>query len=326
MGVMGSNLARDLLFDVYKPQESWPKYEERYKGLEKEVSGYTSETWGNNLYNGWLWSIQEAMTEFDASSGMPLFMTNDAWKYKSLNAALGSYTELKHDTVLYGKQSVAEMGDAYETADQQYVEPNIALYSKLLYLTDYTILVLEDRGMINESFLEGANDYKELLTFLIRCSMKELRNEVLTEEENKKLLWYGGTLENISNFYLQGLTGDYATKEISDMLVADIHTYQDSYLSQGTGYFDDIYVIVPIDGKLYLSRGAVYSYYEFVSDTRLTDEEWWELQGIKINHEEYGDYPEYTEASKDLPDQPFWVDKFKTDSNGVMIEPLEIDW
>lgn len=326
MGVMGSNLARDLLFDVYKPQESWPEYEEKYKELEKEVSGYTSETWGNNLYNGWLWSIQEAMTEFDTSSGMPLFMTTDAWKYKSLNSALGSYTELKHDTVLYGKQSVAEMGDAYETADQQYVEPNIALYSKLLYLTDYTVAVLEDRGMINESFLEGANAYKELLTFLIGCSAKELRNEVLTEEENKKLLWYGGTLENISNLYLQGLTGDYATKEISDMLVADIHTYQNSYLSQGTGYFDDIYVIVPINGKLYLSRGAVYSYYEFVSDTRLTDEEWWELQGIKVIHEEYGDYPEYTEESEDLPDQPFWVDKFKTDSNGVMIEPLEIDW
>jgi len=326
MGVMGSNLAQNLLFDVYKPQENWPEYEEKYKKLEKEVSGYSPDIWGSNLYNGWLWSIQEAMTEFDTSSGMPLFMTTEAWRRKSLNTALGSYTELKHDTVLYGKQAVAEMGDPYEYADQQYVEPNISLYNKLLYLTDFTIKVLEERGMINENFLKGAKEYKELLSFLIECSIKELNNEALTEKENRQLLWYGGTLEDISNTFMLGLTGDYASKEISDMLVSDIATYQSSYVSLGTGYFDHIYVVVPVNGKLYLSRGAVYSYYEFVSDTRLTDEEWWGLQGIKIYHEEYSDYPEFTEVSEMLPDQPFWVDTFKTDSNEVLIEPLEINW
>jgi len=131
-------------------------------------------------------------------------------------------------------------------------------------------------------------------------------------------------MENISIAYLLGLSGNYESKEISDMLVSDVATYQNSYLSLGTGYFDYIYVVVPIDGKLYLSRGSVYSYYEFVSDTRLTDEEWWELQGIKIIHEEYGDYPEFTEVSENLPDQPIWVENFKTDSNNVTIQPLEI--
>ena len=31
---------------------------------------------------------------------------------------------------------------------------------------------------------------------------------------------------------------------------------------------------VPIDGKLYLTRGGVFDYFEFTCSERLTDEEW----------------------------------------------------
>ena len=33
-------------------------------------------------------------------------------------------------------------------------------------------------------------------------------------------------------------------------------------------------MVVPIDGKLYLTRGAVFDYFEFVNEERMTDEEW----------------------------------------------------
>lgn len=335
MGVMGSDTAENLLFNYYKPQATWPAYETEYAKLKKEVAGYTPNTWGDNLYNGWLWSIQEALTEFDAASGMPFFMTTDAWKKKSLNAALGSYTELKHDTVLYGKQPVAEMGGAIEFASQHYVEPNIPLYSKLLYLTDHTIQVLRDRGMMNEMLRDGANQYKEMLELLIQCSIKELRNEPLTEEESNKLLWYGGTLEHMSNTFLAGIAqgnDGYSAIEKSDMLVTDVATIAPNsnspgaVLSLGTGYFDHIYVVVPVDGKLYLSRGSVYSHYEFLSDTRLTDEEWWELNGIKLVPQEWGEMIEITNPSDKLPKQPFWTKDFKTNSNKVEIKELEVDW
>jgi hypothetical protein len=326
MGVLGSNLAEDILTNVYKPQEEWPEYTERYKKLEEEVSKYTSDIWETNLYNGWLWSLKDALTEFDTDSGMPFFMTTDAWKNKALNTALSSYTELKHDTVLYGKQAMAEMGGPTDFADQHYVEPNLALYNKLLYLTDYTISVLEKRGMLNEKLSEGANSYKDLLKLLIECSKKELNNESLTEEENSRLLRYGGTMENISQKFLEGITGDYANFEVSDMLVSDITTYKSTYLSVGTGFFDQIYVVVPVKGKLYLSRGVVYSFYEFTSDKRLTDEEWWALQGITVKHEEYADYSELSEPSEQLPKQPVWIDTFKSDVNNVIIEALEVNW
>jgi hypothetical protein len=180
--------------------------------------------------------------------------------------------------------------------------------------------------MLNEKLSEGANSYKDLLKLLIECSKKELNNESLTEEENSRLLRYGGTMENISQKFLEGITGDYANFEVSDMLVSDITTYKSTYLSVGTGFFDQIYVVVPVKGKLYLSRGVVYSFYEFTSDKRLTDEEWWALQGITVKHEEYADYSELSEPSEQLPKQPVWIDTFKSDVNNVIIEALEVNW
>jgi hypothetical protein len=323
MGVMGSNLAEELLFNVYKPQDNWPEYPIKYQKMEEEVSGYHSDIWQENLYNGWLWSLQELLPEYKADSGMPFFMTTDAWRSKSLNSALGSYAELKHDTVLYGKQAAAEMGGPIEYADQHYVEPNIPLYSKLLYLTDFTVSVLGELDMMNDSLVQGVNDYKEFLGLLIDCSKKELRNEPLTQEESKQLLRCGGTMEYIMTNFQRGATNDYETIDITDMLVTDITTAPGAYLSLGTGYFDDIYVVVPVNNKLYLSRGSVYSFYEFTSNKRLTDEEWWALQGINIVHEDYGDFAQYGEVSEDLPEQPAWISSFKADSNDVIIESLE---
>jgi hypothetical protein len=329
MGVLGSELAEDLLFNYYKPQKDWPEYEEKYYKLKEEVSAYGVDIWGENLYNGWLWSIKENLIEYDRDSGMPYFMTNDAWKAKSLNASIGSYTELKHDTVLYGKQAVAEMGGGidYEQADYHYVEPNVNLYSKLLYLTEYTMSVLRERDMLSAGLEEGATIYQELLMLLIECSIKELDNERLTEKEYDDLLYYGAKMEGISNTFLYAMLGDsYEAIDIADMLVTDISTTPGYYLSLGTGYFDHIYVVVPREDKLYLSRGSVYSSYEFISDTRLTDEQWWELNGIKIIREEYGDYPTFTEPSEHLPAQPVWVKEFKTSENNVIIERMEVDW
>ncbi len=332
MGVLGSETAERLLLEVYKPQVKWPDYMPEYRKLEERISGYTDEMWGSNLYDGWLWSIREALSAFEADAGVPSFMANEAWQHKALNTALGSYAELKHDTVLYGKQPLAEMGGPVEYAEHHYVEPNVPLYSKLFYLTDYTTAVLDERGMLDESLRGAADTYKELLQLLIDCSVKELRGEALTEDENDRLLWYGGTLEQISQLLLTGMAADESVLELSDMLVSDVATIAPNAvsaggnLSLGTGFYDHIYVVVPMNGELRLARGSVYSYYEFLSDKRLTDEEWWKLQGLNKVEGEYGTHLELSDPSTSLPKQPAWTAKFKSQRNEIQIEPLEVDW
>lgn len=331
MGVLGSNTAEDLLFNVYRPQDTWTEYTDRYQKLKDRVSGYHTDYWETNLYSGWLWSLQEELKEYDSNSGMPFFMTNDAWKKKSLNTALGSYTELKHDTVLYGKQGMAECGgDEAATAQEQFVEPDIGLYSKLLYLTDFTCSVLDKKGMLNDRLKSGAKSYEDYLKLLVTCSGKELQNRPLLDEEIRQLRLSGGTMESIINDCLAGAVPNddpnYEIIDTSDMLVTDIATCGGRYLSLGTGYFDNIYVVFPYDGKLYLSRGSVYSTYEFLSGKRLTDEEWWALNGLTINHSDYGDSPSLSEQSGEMPKQADWIKSFKSDSNNVTITSLEVIW
>ncbi|HLY25381.1 MAG TPA: DUF3160 domain-containing protein, partial [Aggregatilineales bacterium] len=61
-------------------------------------------------------------------------------------------------------------------------------------------------------------------------------------------------------------------------LVADIATGSDStILELGTGNIYDIYATFPINGKLYVARGAAYSAYEFPSKTRLNDTQWQQM-------------------------------------------------
>ena len=52
-------------------------------------------------------------------------MRSEQWARKNLSTFLGSYTELKHDSVLYAKQVMAEMGGAgmdEKPDDRGYVE------------------------------------------------------------------------------------------------------------------------------------------------------------------------------------------------------------
>ena len=67
-------------------------------------------------------------------------MTTEQWKKKALETYAGSFTELKHDTVLYAKQVMAEMGGGppEELADRGYVEPETEVYRRFAELAEQT--------------------------------------------------------------------------------------------------------------------------------------------------------------------------------------------
>jgi len=62
-------------------------------------------------------------------------------------------------------------------------------------------------------------------------------------------------------------------------VVADVHTSLGDTLEVGVGPAAEIFVVVPVGGKLYLTRGAMFSYHEFIhpASDRLTDEKWQEM-------------------------------------------------
>lgn len=282
MAVLGSKRAYDIQVNINKENEKWDGYIGAFNKMKNKFDNISEEKWRSNMYYGWLWTLKGLIREYD--EGYPLFMRNGAWIDKSLNTALGSWAELRHDTILYGKKSGAECGGGVEPPEVKgYVEPNIEVYEKLLWLTKYSRVNLKERGILTGSIESKMQTFEDLLEFLINCSIKELRNEELTEDEYYQLLTYGGLLEHLTaSFAGDGMRWFEITSETDKNMavIADIHTIAPNDYSQG-GYFEvgvgpayEIYVIVPIGDKLYLTRGAVFSYYEFDSIKMLTDEDW----------------------------------------------------
>lgn len=298
MGVLGSDRAKEIQMGKAENQ-GWDEYPKMFEKMKNKFGKIEESEWKSNMYQGWLWTLKGLLEPY--GEGYPSFMTNEAWIDKNLNTALGSWSELKHDTILYGKQSAAECGGGYGES-LGYVEPNIKVYEKLLWLTKYSRENLKQRDLLVENIDNKMENFEELLEFLIRCSVKELKNEELTEEEYYEIVVYGGTLEYLtSSFAGEGMRWFEITSETDKNMavIADFHTIapneysEGGYMEAGVGPAYEIYVVVPIKDKLYLTRGAVFSYHEFISNERLTDEKWQKL--IKENNK---------------PDMPGWTDSF----------------
>jgi hypothetical protein len=299
MAVLGSKRAENILDanpSIYNPQK-WSEYNSERAKLSEQFSKIKAETWTSNLYWSWLNSLR-ALND-PVPKGYPSFMQNAAWQDKSLNTALGSWAELRHDTILYGKQSGAEMGDGDEpTPYKGYVEPNVIFWKRMLNLTMQSKEGLTSRKLMPENLEYKFDSFEEMLKNLIQISEKELRNEKLTFEEYQSIRQIGGTLEYLT---LSVMTGQPDTWELvnetdKDMaVIADVHTGGDKVLEEAVGHANEILVIVPIEGKLVLTRGAVFSYYEFIHPAadRLTDERWQKM----VN-------------SNNAPPPPFWTESF----------------
>ncbi|MBQ2453793.1 MAG: DUF3160 domain-containing protein, partial [Lachnospiraceae bacterium] len=97
---LGSRTAEEILRDDLGAF-GYEKYGENLKKLQADIGAAPEETWYASLYSGWLNTLRPLLEE--KGKGYPMFMQRENWNKKSLESFLGSYTELKHDTVLYSK-------------------------------------------------------------------------------------------------------------------------------------------------------------------------------------------------------------------------------
>lgn len=279
----------------------WDKYKERTDENISTVEKMEDLDWQKNMYRGWLWMLKSYDQKF--GEGYPMFMRNDAWERKDLVSALGSFAELKHDTVLYGKAVMAEMGGGGDfEIPKSYVEPNVELYEKLNWLLEFTKVNLKNRDMLSSKYEEKINNFQAMVVKFRDLSIKELQNEPLTEEEIEYLLYIGGEMESlmvdfvestdenqISYWYeIQNATDRRMPVVVDLMRVVEnsVGLPKDEISHIGTGKPMEIFVIYPHEGKLYMGRGATFSYYEFLNKERLTDEEW-----QKMVYDEVIDFP-----------------------------------
>ena len=290
MAVMGLPGAERILMDELKEAQKWADFPKALTTARKKAA---TTPWDACVANQWMYTLQSLG---DTAQSLPYFMQSPQWQKKNLNTALASWAELKHDAILYAKQPmVAECGSGGPEPPvvKGYVEPNVKFWEKAIALVTKMDKVLTTYNLQTEKAKAVYERIKEMAEFCRDISKKELNGGKITDEEYNQIEIIGSTVENISlelvsedNQMLQGWS-DVVSTDKKVAVVADVFTAAGEnvaiddmcVLYEGVGPAYEIYVVVEIDGSLYLTRGSVFSYREFtrlMSDPRMTDEEWQE--------------------------------------------------
>jgi hypothetical protein len=299
LAALGNEEAYTILDEM--GETAYVNYDAQLEKVRGEIASLEVDSWTQNLYWNWLHALRAVIAPKE--EGYPAFMRTQSWARKDLHTALGSWTELKHDTILYAKQVMAELGGGgplEEPPVHGYVEPNPEAYARLLALTLMTRAGLE-RGLLTQQMGFNLGELEWMLTFLQDMAERELAGEEITEEEYERIKFYGGWLERITlaaadasedDAFGKGFAGDEQAA-----LVADVATDPNGMvLEEAIGRIDEIYVVVPDGfGRLQIAKGGLFAYYEFSwpMDDRLTDEAWRDML-----------------FAGEAPDRPTWTSIF----------------
>ncbi len=282
---LGSDLALRILEE--NGAAEYAGYSENMNRLREALSQENNALWSASLYANWLHTLRPLLEV--KGEGYPVFMQSEEWQKKDLECFAGSFTELKHDTILYAKQVIAEMGGGgyeQEPDDRGYVEPEPVVYARFVELADRTAEGLKRYGMLNSVEEENLTRLSQIAGQMLEISKKELREEVLTDEEYEFIRNYGGNIEHFWYEAAKAASGGEEGVEVQEFpaaLVVDIATNPNGeVLEAATDVPSFICVIVKVDGKLKIARGSVYSFYQFSwpMEDRLTDTKWRQMIGV----------------------------------------------
>ena len=288
MALLGNSLAERLTL-TNEDNLKWDKFKEKYEETKAMVDARTDKEEKANIYRTWLWVLKAFNNEY--GEGYPDFMRSEKWQYKDLNTALASWAQLKHDTILYAKQFGAECGGDEPTDLRHYVEPNVNLYRRVKYLVGLTMDADEKYSLLNNEQKARLKDFDDMLEFLIKVSIEELKDETTSDEDNERLKVIGGEMENIFIAFNKDDSGeefeippvDRDTANVADIQRIGSNVVdkpEGSFLEVGSGRFSTIYVVYRLNGKYYLGSGSVMNYYEFYSENRLDNNEFKEMLPI----------------------------------------------
>ncbi len=311
----GSEFAFAVLEAEGRTEPPWLHYDEQLARVQALLDARDGDDWAATVYDAWLYALEPMWSAHGAA--FPDFMRNQAWTAKAHQTGFGSYTELKHDTILYAKQGFAVEGDFQPVLfePRHWVEPDPVAFQRIGSVVALAREGLDDRGLLDAEADRLLGDVGDFVARLARIAQDELAGVPISESDNDWLEGVGSVIELLwlASSDLDPETGLADTVEDDEAaLIADIFRTSFEVLELGTGRIDDIYVLVPNDeGVFQIARGGVYSYYEFWRDAdqgRLTDEEWRAML-----------------ASGEAPARPAWQDAFLPGGAGTgsLPEPAE---
>lgn len=293
------------------------KYASNMAGLRYLVESYDPEFWEQSLYNTWLAALR-SLNPPASVAGLPYFMQTVAWHHQKLNTQLTSWAQLRHDNILYGKQSYT--GGTGCSFPLTYVEPCVEMFDRLAAFarnaSDFIEAVFEGIPFYyKESIISYYKKYGELMEELEGISRKELSGQVLSEDEivflKTMINGYMASGPSISGWFNDLFYEPWKALEW-DYTVADVHTQPTdesgnrvgNVLHVGNGLINTGVFLAPNPcnpGQLVAFAGPVSSFHYRVEPdfNRLNDEDWKNL---------------FLEET--IPGRPDWVASYLLDRKG----------
>jgi hypothetical protein len=270
--VLGSDLAGQVLDASGAP--AYAHDTEQRDALTTAVADRPTAQWGTTVYDAWLYALQPVLAEH--GTAYPDYLRSDAWAAKDLQTGLASYAELKHDTILYTKQAMAESGGDEPVTLTNWVEPEPATFERIAAAADLMRRGLDQRGLLTNDAATLLTTLGDHLTFLAGVARTELAGGTVPAADNERLRETGSAIEEIGWLASdEAADGSGPEGDQDAALVTDVANAQDHYLELATARFDRLLVVVPTpDGGFEVAAGAVNTYKEFESTQRSSDETW----------------------------------------------------
>ncbi|QQO10449.1 DUF3160 domain-containing protein [Breznakiella homolactica] len=281
---------------------------------EKEFDSYDETFWTRNYYNSVLSQIK-TQAQFESGSGF-YFTESPLWGIKSMLASHGTWAELRHDTILYVKQSYAERAGGDDEATfrtepvphpAHYIEPNLPFWRGTVQSVNILHRTLAQYNMLDERTASVLQRFSRLCERALGIAMAEFDNKPVDEKE---LRWIPTIpLELAQMVLFQEPQGGYAedTEQFRMALVADVFTNGELGMVLETAVGIPYRMYIPLNdaqGGKRIAMGYCFSYFEFnyPMSQRMTNETWKSIV-----------YADKTNMAKYMP---FWT-------NGILLPPAK---
>ncbi|MDI1484135.1 DUF3160 domain-containing protein [Polyangium sp. y55x31] len=264
------------------------------------VDAHPESFWNDNLYNRWLVSLRELSpnkTLAGDTSGLPGVAKTEAWGRRLMNTQFASWAELRHDTLLYAKQSYT--GGASCQFPDAFVDPYPAFYARIAELAEHGSAMVDTLDLSSNAYLaERIPAYFATLRDVAQKLGEMAKNErdgiPLTQEhldfinQAVKVQMGCGDPEGATGWYANLFFDNFQSVQ-QDPTIADVHTQPtDEFgtpvgrvLHVGTGLPRLMVVTADPCGTPRAFVGLASSYFEKITSNfeRMTDEEW--AQGLE---------------------------------------------
>jgi hypothetical protein len=286
-------------------------YQHNLAAVRRVIDAQNKAVWDENLYMNWLATLRE-LSQPTTDEKYPEALRTRAWAMKTLNTQLGSWVQLRHDTILYVKQSYTAGAECYYP--EGYVEPVPQFWARLEKMAARAAELIEktefpDRKIEKPVLREGKQvatipiDLKEtqkkqaafLRNFanqvgLIRAvAEQQAAQKELTKDEAKVLqdvvqIQHGSGFTRYNGWYPKLFYKGAQDSGKWDAIVADVHTDVPApplgdpgcVLTHGIGNIDLLLIAIENGKDRVVYGGPVLSHYEFEMPgvTRKSDSEW----------------------------------------------------